>query len=117
MMPKRGCDVTSCEISRFYRLNNSGLCQVMYFFHPKECRYCTDIVVGNHHDRTEEIGTVSRGLVSGHPGGHRGAVGRRLGGWSGRGARVNFPQGRVQTSGIQIGVGAEEEQRIGQDAA
>jgi coronin-1B/1C/6 len=28
MMPKRGCDVTSCEISRFYRLNNSGLCQV-----------------------------------------------------------------------------------------
>lgn len=29
MMPKRGCDVTTCEISKFYRLNNSGLCQVI----------------------------------------------------------------------------------------
>ena len=28
MMPKRGCDVTVCEITRFYRLNNNGFCQV-----------------------------------------------------------------------------------------
>lgn len=28
MMPKRGCDVTTCEIAKFYRLNNSGFCQV-----------------------------------------------------------------------------------------
>lgn len=28
MMPKRGCDVATCEIAKFYRLNNSGLCQV-----------------------------------------------------------------------------------------
>ena len=28
-MPKRGCDVSICEIARFYRLNNSGLCQVI----------------------------------------------------------------------------------------
>lgn len=27
-MPKRGCDVATCEIAKFYRLNNSGLCQV-----------------------------------------------------------------------------------------
>nr|CAD7462665.1 unnamed protein product [Timema tahoe] len=36
MMPKRGCDVNSCEISRFYRLNNSGLCQVITFTVPRK---------------------------------------------------------------------------------
>ncbi|XP_050512476.1 coronin-6 [Diabrotica virgifera virgifera] len=36
MMPKRGCDVTSCEISRFYRLNNSGLCQVITMTVPRK---------------------------------------------------------------------------------
>ena len=33
MMPKRGCDVTVCEITRFYRLNNNGFCQVSQTHH------------------------------------------------------------------------------------
>lgn len=36
LMPKRGCDVSTCEISRFYRLNNSGLCQVITFTVPRK---------------------------------------------------------------------------------
>jgi coronin-1B/1C/6 len=36
MMPKRGCDVTSCEITRFFRLNNSGLCQVVSMTVPRK---------------------------------------------------------------------------------
>ncbi|KAK0078094.1 hypothetical protein PV325_003050 [Microctonus aethiopoides] len=36
MMPKRGCDVNSCEISRFYRLNNSGFCQVVSMTVPRK---------------------------------------------------------------------------------
>jgi coronin-1B/1C/6 len=36
MMPKRGCDVNSCEITRFYRLNNSGLCQVITMTVPRK---------------------------------------------------------------------------------
>lgn len=35
-MPKRGCDVNSCEISRFYRLNNSGFCQVITMTVPRK---------------------------------------------------------------------------------
>lgn len=38
MMPKRGCDVTSCEITRFFRLNNSGLCQVVSMTVPRKVR-------------------------------------------------------------------------------
>lgn len=36
MMPKRGCDVSICEISKFYRLNNSGLCQVISMTVPRK---------------------------------------------------------------------------------
>ena len=36
MMPKRGVDVTSCEITRFFRLNNSGLCQVITMTVPRK---------------------------------------------------------------------------------
>jgi len=36
MMPKRGCDVSVCEISRFYRLNNNGFCQVIPFKVPRK---------------------------------------------------------------------------------
>lgn len=36
MMPKRGCDVNSCEITRFFRLNNSGLCQVITMTVPRK---------------------------------------------------------------------------------
>lgn len=39
MMPKRGCDVTSCEITRFFRLNNSGLCQVVSMTVPRKVRF------------------------------------------------------------------------------
>ena len=35
-MPKRGCDVTTCEIGRFYRLNNNGFCQVIPFKVPRK---------------------------------------------------------------------------------
>ena len=35
-MPKRGCDVSLCEIARFYRLNNSGLCQVVSMTVPRK---------------------------------------------------------------------------------
>lgn len=36
LMPKRGCDVGTCEIARFYRLNNSGLCQVITMTVPRK---------------------------------------------------------------------------------
>ncbi|TRY70535.1 hypothetical protein TCAL_12629 [Tigriopus californicus] len=36
MMSKRGCDVSICEISRFYRLNNNGFCQVIPFVVPRK---------------------------------------------------------------------------------
>jgi len=35
-MPKRGCDVTICEMTRFFRLNNNGLCQVIPFVVPRK---------------------------------------------------------------------------------
>lgn len=36
MMCKRGCDVSTCEISRFYRLNNNGFCQIIPFVVPRK---------------------------------------------------------------------------------
>uniref|UniRef100_U5ETW4 Coronin n=1 Tax=Corethrella appendiculata TaxID=1370023 RepID=U5ETW4_9DIPT len=36
MMPKRGCDVSTCEIAKFYRLNNGGLCQVISMTVPRK---------------------------------------------------------------------------------
>ena len=36
MMPKRGCDVSCCEIARFFRLNNNGFCQVIPFTVPRK---------------------------------------------------------------------------------
>uniref|UniRef100_A0A1A9VN99 Coronin n=1 Tax=Glossina austeni TaxID=7395 RepID=A0A1A9VN99_GLOAU len=36
MMPKRGCDVATCEIAKFYRLNNNGLCQVISMTVPRK---------------------------------------------------------------------------------
>ncbi|KAK8743987.1 hypothetical protein OTU49_000948 [Cherax quadricarinatus] len=36
MMPKRGVDVTTCEITRFYRLNNSGFCQIITMTVPRK---------------------------------------------------------------------------------
>lgn len=35
MMPKRGCDVNTCEIAKFYRLTNNGLCQVISMTVPR----------------------------------------------------------------------------------
>lgn len=34
-MPKRGCDVNICEVAKFYRLNNNGLCQVISMSVPR----------------------------------------------------------------------------------
>ncbi|XP_076364331.1 coronin-1C-like isoform X1 [Tachypleus tridentatus] len=36
MMPKRGCDIKHCEISRFYRLHTSGFCEVLSFTVPRK---------------------------------------------------------------------------------
>lgn len=36
LMPKRGCDVSTCEIARFYRLNNNGLCQTITMTVPRK---------------------------------------------------------------------------------
>jgi len=36
MMSKRGCDVSTCEITRFYRINNNGFCQVIPFTVPRK---------------------------------------------------------------------------------
>jgi coronin-1B/1C/6 len=36
MMPKRGCDTSICEIARFYRLNNSGFCQIISMTVPRK---------------------------------------------------------------------------------
>lgn len=35
-MPKRGCDVLSCEIARFYKLHTKGLCEVIAFTVPRK---------------------------------------------------------------------------------
>ena len=35
-MTKRGCDVSTCEITRFYRINNNGFCQVIPFTVPRK---------------------------------------------------------------------------------
>lgn len=36
MMPKRGCDVNTCEIAKFYRLSNNGFCQVVSMTVPRK---------------------------------------------------------------------------------
>lgn len=36
VMPKRGVDVNSCEIMRFYRLNNNGFCQIISMTVPRK---------------------------------------------------------------------------------
>ncbi|KAH8372750.1 hypothetical protein KR009_004405 [Drosophila setifemur] len=36
LMPKRGCDVTTCEVAKFYRMNNNGLCQVISMTVPRK---------------------------------------------------------------------------------
>ncbi|XP_013777943.1 coronin-1C-like [Limulus polyphemus] len=36
MMPKRGCDLTRCEIARFFRLHSSGFCEVLSFTVPRK---------------------------------------------------------------------------------
>jgi len=36
MMPKRGVTVKDCEITRFYRLNNAGFCQVVSMTVPRK---------------------------------------------------------------------------------
>lgn len=54
MMPKRGSDVNSCEIGRFYRLNNSGFCQVISMTVPRKVRPLTERIIVT----TTDIGVV-----------------------------------------------------------
>ncbi|KAL7674364.1 hypothetical protein ACOME3_000645 [Neoechinorhynchus agilis] len=35
-MPKRGLDVKHCEVARFYKLHNVGLCETVSFFVPRK---------------------------------------------------------------------------------
>lgn len=35
-MPKRGCDVFSCEIARFFKLHSKGLCEIISFTVPRK---------------------------------------------------------------------------------
>jgi len=41
-MPKRGCNFMSCEINRFYRVNNVGFCQVIEFKVPRKSELFQD---------------------------------------------------------------------------
>lgn len=81
MMPKRGCDVTTCEIARFFRLNNSGLCQVSIsnliywvflcmFIHTKVFGLDFSLLflsfLGDIDDCAEKIGTFPRRPLSRH---------------------------------------------------
>jgi len=36
VMPKRGMNISTCEIARFYKLLNSGLCEVISFTVPRK---------------------------------------------------------------------------------
>ena len=47
-MPKRGCDVTTCEIGRFYRLNNNGFCQVIPFKVPRKSELFQVKIINQH---------------------------------------------------------------------
>jgi len=41
-MPKRGLNIAGCEIARFYKLLNSGLCEVIPFTVPRKVSFFTD---------------------------------------------------------------------------
>ncbi|KAK7087471.1 coronin-1C-like isoform X2 [Littorina saxatilis] len=41
-MPKRGLNVNSCEIARFYKLHNNGLCEVIPFTVPRKSELFQD---------------------------------------------------------------------------
>ncbi|CAF1241004.1 unnamed protein product [Adineta steineri] len=41
-MPKRGLNIASCEIARFYKLLNSGLCEVISFTVPRKSELFQD---------------------------------------------------------------------------
>lgn len=41
-MPKRGLNVTSCEINKFYKLHNSGLCEIITMTVPRKSELFQD---------------------------------------------------------------------------
>ena len=77
-MPKRGCDVTTCEIGRFYRLNNNGFCQVIPFKVPRKSELfqvkiiTATFMLSSYHPRCAG-GPVPRD-PGGHPRHHGGGV-------------------------------------------
>ena len=55
MMPKRGCDVNSCEIARFYRLNNNGFCQIITMTVPRKVN--TSVLYILNYDSQNPLGS------------------------------------------------------------
>ncbi|XP_076306921.1 coronin-6-like isoform X2 [Tachypleus tridentatus] len=42
MMPKRGCDISRCEIAKFIRLHSNGFCEVLSFTVPRKSEQFQD---------------------------------------------------------------------------
>jgi coronin-1B/1C/6 len=43
-MPKRGLNIAACEIARFFKLLNSGLCEVISFTVPRKVNFLIMII-------------------------------------------------------------------------
>ncbi|CAI9741049.1 coronin-1C-A isoform X1 [Octopus vulgaris] len=55
MMPKRGVNVNQCEISRFYKLLNNGLCEVIPFTVPRKSELYQDDLYPDTADESPAI--------------------------------------------------------------
>ncbi|XP_041447608.1 coronin-1B-like [Drosophila obscura] len=47
MMPKRGCDITACEVAKFYRLQSNGHCQVVSMMAPRKADHFQEDIYPN----------------------------------------------------------------------
>lgn len=63
MMPKRGCDVNTCEIAKFYRLNNNGLCQVISMTVPRRSELFQEDLYPD--TLSDEAGTTAEEWIEG----------------------------------------------------
>ena len=76
MLCKRGCDVTTCEISRFYRLNNNGFCQVFSTTYKNFTKPFVKplllVILGYSICCSSQVGTLSRGSLPRHFSRHAG---------------------------------------------
>lgn len=55
MLPKRGVNVNQCEIARFYKLQNNGLCEVIPFTVPRKSELYQDDLYPDTADETPAI--------------------------------------------------------------